>query len=132
MIELKPCPMTADEAIASLEMFQALMLFDPMTGETRELREENRDNQDLYNACIMALSALRRAQPANEPLTLEQLREMDGEPVYCVYPGCSTGGEWFLVNSQGAYKNGGFLSFRYYGKWLAHRRKPEPEGKIEK
>ena len=67
-----------------------------------------------------------------QPLTLEQLREMDGKPVYCVYPGCSTGGEWFLVNSQGAYKNGGFLSFRYYGEWLAYRRKPEPEGKIEK
>ena len=80
---------------------------------------------DVAEALDLAINTLRRAQPTNEPLTLNQLREMDGEPVYCVYPGCSTGGEWFLVNSQGAYKNGGFLSFRYYGEWLAYRRKPE-------
>ena len=64
MSELKPCPMTADEAISALEMCQALMLFDPMTGETHELCEENKDNQDLYNACSLAIDALRRAQPA--------------------------------------------------------------------
>jgi hypothetical protein len=69
MGELKPCQMTADEAISALEMCQALMLFDPMTGETHELCEENKDNQDLYNACSLAIDALRRAQPANEPLT---------------------------------------------------------------
>ena len=63
-----------------------------------------------------------RAQPASETLTLEQLRDMGGEPVWCVYPGCSTGGEWFLVNSQGACKNCSFLNFRYYGEWLAYRR----------
>ena len=68
MSELKPCPMTADEAISALEMCQALMLFDPMTGETHELCEENKDNQDLYNACSLAIDALRRVQP-DEPLT---------------------------------------------------------------
>ena len=71
MSELKPCPMTADEAISALEMCQALMLFDPMTGETHELCEENKDNQDLYNACSLAIDALRRAQPANDPLICE-------------------------------------------------------------
>ena len=76
MSELKPCPMTADEAISALEMCQSLMLFDPMAGETHELCEENKDNQDLYNACSLAIDALRRAQPANEPLTLDELRKM--------------------------------------------------------
>ena len=87
MSELKPCPMTADEAISALEMCQALMLFDPMTGETHELCEENKDNQDLYNACSLAIDALRRAQLANEPLTIEQLREMEqrGEGIYVTH-----------------------------------------------
>lgn len=81
----------------------------------------------LHNAVPDLLAALRaQAERENpKPLTLEELREMDGEPVYCVYPGCSTGGEWFLVNSQGACKNGGFLNFRHYGEWLAYRHKPE-------
>ena len=87
MSELKPCQMTADEAISALEMCQALMLFDPMTGETHELCEENNDNQDLYNACSLAIDALRRAQPANEPLTLDEPREMDGEPVCMICAG---------------------------------------------
>ena len=30
------------------------------------------------------LLGMRRAQPTNEPLTLEELREMDGEPVFLI------------------------------------------------
>lgn len=70
--------MATDEAISSLEMCQALMLFDPLTGETHELWEENRDNQDLYNACTLAIDALR-AQSEREnpkPLTPDELRQM--------------------------------------------------------
>lgn len=33
---------------------------------------------------------IRRASPANPPLTLEQLREMDGEPVWTFTIGCDT------------------------------------------
>lgn len=63
----------------------------------------------------------------NDPLTLEQLREMDGEPVwlsgaalnkYDVYRGeCPSGWADFYW---------GPLSFGSYGKtWQAYRRKPE-------
>lgn len=79
---------------------------------------------DKCKACPLCYSDKVRHN-ANEPLTLEELRGMDGDPVWCVYPGCSTGGEWLLVNSQGAYKNGNFLNFRYYGEWKAYRRPPE-------
>ena len=37
------------------------------------------------------------AQPANEPLTMEQLREMDGEPVWVTHKDGS-GGRWGVVN----------------------------------
>ena len=103
MSELKPCPMTADEAISALEMCQALMLFDPMTGETHELCEENKDNQDLYNACSLAIDALRRAQPANEPLVT------CGECVKYQTPNCAAKHEQALMDfcSHGIRKPGG-------------------------
>lgn len=47
------------QAINALEMCQELMLFDPRTGETHELWQENKDNQDLYNACTIAITALQ-------------------------------------------------------------------------
>ena len=50
--------MTNEEAINSLMMCQDLILFDPMTGKTHELWEENKNNQDLYNACDAAIMAL--------------------------------------------------------------------------
>lgn len=74
--------------------------------------------------------------PPNEPLTLEQLREMDGEPVYLVsydYPQ-HTG--WRIVrldpviNAPTLWDNeGGYFDSRHeYGKtWLAYRRPPEGE-----
>ena len=40
--------------------------------------------------------------PPNEPLTLEELRKMDGEPVYMTFPS-DTGnqcGHWALVGTQ--------------------------------
>ena len=128
MSELKPCPMTADEAISALEMCQSLMLFDPMTGETHELCEENKDNQDLYNACSLAIDALRRVQPA-KPLTLEQLRQMYDEPVWVV---CGIYKDWRIPEfiDEGGYK--GFIKFTDrlaepisdYGKtWLAYDHK---------
>ena len=103
MSELKPCPMTADEAISALEMCQSLMLFDPMAGETHELCEENKDNQDLYNACSLAIDALRRAQPANEPLVTR------GECVKYQTPNCAAKHEQALMDfcSHGIRKPGG-------------------------
>jgi len=47
------------DAINALTMCHDLILFDPMTGETSDIRLENRDNQDLYYACELAIAALR-------------------------------------------------------------------------
>ena len=79
---------------------------------------------------IMAL-----VQPPNDQLTLEELREMDGEPVWVVplndfdiLPAN------YLVNAYAEQivvdKFGAYLDFEDYGKtWLAYRRKPE-EGMV--
>ncbi len=51
-------------------------------------------------ALDMAISAL---SPPNEPLTIEQLREMDGEPVWCKWllpeDRAIEQGKWFIVIS---------------------------------
>ena len=80
----------------------------------------------------------RRAQPANEPLTLEQLKQMDGEPVWCA------DGEghscYCLVNAESEDcidSECGAWCFAFYGMtrdgenglhnmgWLAYRTRPK-------
>lgn len=67
-------------------------------------------------------------EPLSSPLTLEQLREMDGEPVWISY---FAGGPdvCMLVDAKHDVcrdAHGGFAVFENYGKtWLACRRKPE-------
>ena len=76
------------------------------------------------------------APPPNDPLTLEELREMDGEPVWCIN---GNGGQWGLVHVFSAEeetyvecvtKTGFTMDNMTYGAmgiyaWLAYRRKPE-------
>ena len=76
------------------------------------------------------------AEPANEPLTLDQLRGMNGEPVYCV--DAKGKGKWALVHTQdGVCTDADFGDWEFYcygwmdgGKlnengWLAYKGKPE-------
>ena len=70
----------------------------------------------------------------NEPLTLEQLREMDGEPVWIANPDALEYGRWGIVDGVYQAEDDQVLMLRgdyschYYGKtWLAYRRPPEGE-----
>lgn len=86
----------------------------------------------------MVLDMLRAKQEAekNEPLTLDELREMDGEPVWVVNSKvkrkdgfCDV---WALVSCQmkDAESVRTIYHFENYGEyWLAYRRKPEEEAK---
>ena len=72
--------------------------------------------------------------PPNEPLTLEQLREMDGEPVWIANPDALEYGRWGIVDGVYQAEDDQVLMLRgdyschYYGKtWLAYRRPPEGE-----
>ena len=105
------------------------------TNEAIEILRKNRPTSDtrpcgmeLCDALDMAISALRQQETVtnhnglNAPLTMEELRQMDGEPVWCVSLGAklSRGDGWYIgVNN---WHMGG------YGKtWLAYRQKPEED-----
>ena len=90
----------------------------------------------LREALDMAISALRKQDHFRdltkkvEPLTPEELRQMDGEPVYSVE---ITGREEWLFRRDGGFAdmygewtNDDFMSWDNYGKlWWCYRQKPE-------
>ena len=128
MSELKPC-----EAIEILESIYPSKK-QIVTGEYPEVAE----------ALDMAIAALRRAQPANEPLTIEQLLEMErrGEGIYVTHADGSPifrGKQYTAAvldriaafgamgyHLQAIYGRGLTLAEDDCGKtWLAYRRPPE-------
>ena len=103
---------------------------------------EDRDASDYPNYCPVCRAVLRDGSaPPNEPLTLEELREMDGEPVWIVeHPDW---GHWELSADAEDYiadrdqdlyglkhdDPAGQCGLHVLG-WLAYRRPPEgDEGK---
>ena len=112
------------------------------TNEAIEILRKNRPTSDprpcgmeLCDAVDMAISALRQQEhDRNEPLTLDELRQMDGEPVYCVE---ITGRqEWLFrrdggfVDMYGEFTSDDFMVWDNYGKlWWCYRQKPE-EGTV--
>ena len=94
----------------------------------------------VVQALELAVTALRAGgkdkdvptMPAEQPLTLEQLREMDGEPVWIANPDALGYGRWGIVDGVYQAEDDQVLMLRgdyschYYGKtWLAYRRPPE-------
>ena len=87
----------------------------------------------LREALDMAISALRQQEcvgDVNKSLTLDELRRMEGQPVYIV----ENTEYWAIVNSfdqAGVYllsygNPDDYGYFGLYGKtWLAYRQKPE-------
>lgn len=83
----------------------------------------------------LMLDRMPTYEPPNPPLTLDELRKMDGEPVWVCNPKDIQQGHWALVRNDPldvpeynycAYAVGISWSFSDYGKtWLAYRRKPE-------
>ena len=98
------------------------------------------DDPEMAEAHRVAISALRQqdhfreATKKVEPLTLDELRQMEGQPVYIV----ENTEYWAIVNSfdqAGVYllsygNPDDYGYFGLYGKtWLAYRQKPE-EGTV--
>lgn len=89
---------------------------------------------DLEKAADVIEELAARLEPSSTPLTLEELREMDGEPVWIV-PMRGSGGfcTWMLVDAE--YElcreaHGEMAVFENCGKtWLAYRRKLEEGNK---
>ena len=85
--------------------------------------DEREDGLSYYEALDMAISALRQQETVtnrNEPLTLDELRKMDGEPVWLVN---QNGGRWVIMS--GAYLWDSRKNADYGKTWLAYRQKPE-------
>lgn len=67
------------------------------------------------------------AEANDKALTVEELRGMDGEPVWVVYPEAESPNEWGILKGKTCIiATGYFLEFMSYGvQWLAYRRPPE-------
>ena len=121
--------MTREEAIKILEY--------PVKKWSMEW-DEREDGLSYYEALDMAISALRQQEHFRdltkkvEPLTLDELRKMDGEPVYCVE---ITGREEWLFRRDGGFADmygeftsDDFMVWDNYGKlWWCYRQKPEED-----
>ena len=110
--------------------------------EAIEILRKNRPTSDprpcgmeLCDAVDMAISALRQQEcvgDVNKSLTMDELRQMDGEPVYCVE---ITGREEWLFRRDGGFADmygeftsDDFMSWDNYGKlWWCYRQKPEED-----
>lgn len=114
---------------------EAIRILDP------ETRRETMQKIPVFEridadqaACRLAIAALRAQQEVekNEPLTLEDLQEMHGEPVWLEEVGHDRYGEWDIC--YGTSGLGGadplvcfsndFFDVKNYGvTWLAYRHK---------
>lgn len=109
--------MTIQEAINQLDGAKVLLL--------------NRKDFVFNEAIIMAITALREKAEREDPkpLTLEELRHMDGEPVYIVYASAQPC-EWVVFDHHnddgfGTSDNSWWFA-KCYGKfWEAYRHKPK-------
>ena len=111
--------LTLDDAIAHLD--------DTLSDTGRKWSCEScRMEHVQLRAWLAELREIK--QERNTPLTLDELRKMDGEPVWVQSPGVPEYGRWAIV--EGVGENCLFLRDDFtchdYGKtWLAYRHKKE-------
>ena len=79
---------------------------------------------------LCCLYESQRTIKENQPLTLDELRKMDGEPVWVQSPGVPEYGRWAIVEGVGEnclFLHDDFTCHEYGKTWLAYRQKPEEE-----
>ena len=123
---------------------KAIVLIERAANELREMMktitmptsaaEQLQQEIDAHEIAITSLRQQERFGEVNKALTPDELRQMDGEPVYIV----ENTEYWAIVNSfdqAGVYllsygNPDDYGYFGLYGKtWLAYRQKPE-EGTV--
>ena len=126
--------MTIEETIYALDIVEHMESFSVLYEPGGPMNQTTVGK--LKEACRMAISILRARTdpPPNDPLTLEELREMDGEPVW-VEAMVSLETEWCIVKYDHQMKRirfwsadgGWYDSYDYGGRIIAYRRRPEEE-----
>lgn len=111
------------------------------TGLSPEEITSLKETWDMYGGEDGIMALYRQAE--NDPLTLDELREMDGMPVWITIPGENCG-EWAImrkielgdicilcpVGVKRRYGDDASGVMGDYGKnWIAYRRKPEEGAK---
>lgn len=132
--------MTNDEAIKKATEKLDSLCYLSETSTNPGLRKVY-ENMATWLSKVVYLAEIglkaKQEQERNGPLTTDELREMDEEPVWISFTGSAIEREdgWFIIaetdRCEVLLKGKTFVykSFEYYGKtWLAYRRKPE-EGK---
>ena len=141
--------MTREEAISVLQESKRqneIMRDNPNTFfKVSDIVTGAKNAQKRIDALNMAISALRQQEHFREvtkkvePLTLDELRQMDGEPVWCeiyikgqpsfygiVHGETVTG----FISGDDKPANLAITNFGAYGlAWLAYRQKPEEDHK---
>ena len=120
--------MTIEETISALDIVEHMESFSVLYEPGGPMNQTTVGK--LKEACRMAISILRARTdpPPNDPLTLEELREMDGEPVWVVHPDDVLPPFWGIVEADdGTVSNSWcYATFEDYDtEWLAYRRRPE-------
>ena len=93
--------------------------------------DEREDGLSYYEALDLAISTLRQQEcvgDVNKSLTLAELRQMDGEPVWVQSPGVPEYGRWAIVEGVGEnclFLHDDFTCHDYGKTWLAYRSKKE-------
>lgn len=88
------------------------------------------DDPEMAEAHRVAISALQqKGQERNAPLNLDELRQMDGEPVWVQFLHNKIG-YWYLIDCHNSefirfYRSGFFIIGEYSKNFLAYRQKPE-------
>ena len=87
-----------------------------------------------YSKSFEEIASLAETTPPNEPLTLEELREMDGQPVFLVFMQPIEYGwedQWALVDSENETVFNSAYKFDFSNcVGFAYRRPPEGEEDI--
>lgn len=122
--------MTREEAIGILEesLRQNRIMRDSPTVffKSADIVCGVKNAERRIKALGMAIAALRAQQEPNAPLTMNELREMKGKPVWVEMAGT---GRYAVIRSCGEiiteFTDGGKHPNDIYGSyWLAYRRKP--------
>ena len=112
---------------------EAIKILDPETSRDAlwKYEEDSARLEACKEACKLGAATLRTRQdpPPNGPLTMEELREMDGQPVW--FCKCHNGlCNWCVIDHTNEtnifFTDGTVRLMSSYGDgWMAYRRRPE-------